>query len=105
MKRKISSTDKTGDLLSQSQGSFAEITQVVTEIQVTKATYFVGQSIETSEMDMLNREKAAQTLREIAHRLIAGTLGLLLAVSTSFDWQQISSDEFSLAEQRSAEIL
>jgi hypothetical protein len=91
-------------LLSQSQGSFAEITQVVTE-QVTKTTFFVGQPLETPETDALNRAKAARTLRAIAQRLMAGTLGLLLAVSMGIDWQQISDDSALTEQSESAEIL
>ena len=105
MKRKISSTGDTDGLLNQSQGSFAEITQVVTEVQVTKATYYMGKPIEIYQANTLNREKAVQTLRAIAHCLMTGTLGLLVAVSMSIDWQQISNDDSLTEVVQSAKTL
>lgn len=83
-------------LLSQPQEGSTEVTRILAEVKITKATDFSYQQVEG---DPIDRAKAAQVLRLIAHRLMTGTLGLLFTVSVGACCQMMDDDPISSLEQ------
>jgi hypothetical protein len=83
-------------LLSQPQEGSTAVTRVLAEVKITKATDL---SYQQAESDSIDRAKAAQVLRLIAHRLMTGTLGLLFAISAGACSQMIDDDPISSPEQ------
>lgn len=104
MKDKDLSISTAEALLPQLQEVSAEITQVVTELQVAKDAICNVYRIEDFQTQAVDRTRAARTLRAIAHRLAAGTLGLLVGVSAGVGWQS-SNEPDVIGQSKSIEVL
>lgn len=79
-----------------------EFSQSSLDVQVTEAICLRNRLI---EINSANRAKAAQTLREIAHLLISGALGILLTFPCGVGQQTDENNSTTPQQGESEEVL
>lgn len=101
MSDKTASTEMAAILASSSRKNSTEFSQSSSEIQAAEATCFRNQA---PKAKTANRAEMAHTLRAIAHLLMSGSLGLLIAFSCEFR-QQTNESYSTPPEQGQSERL